>query len=46
MGHNYFGKSVEHALRRFLNDSEPISLSQILTPVKNYLDHSTCNRIP
>ena len=26
MGHNQFGKSVEHALRRFLNNSEPISL--------------------
>ena len=26
MGHNYLGKSVEHALRRSLNDSEPISL--------------------
>ena len=26
MGHNYSGKSVEHTLRRFLNDSEPISL--------------------
>ena len=26
MGNNYFGKSVEHVLRRFLNDSEPISL--------------------
>ena len=29
MGHNYFGKSVEHALRRFLNDSEPISFAQV-----------------
>ena len=26
MGHNYFGKSVAHVLRRFINDSEPISL--------------------
>ena len=26
MGHNYFGKSVAHVLRRFLNNSDPISL--------------------
>ena len=41
LGHNYFGECVAHVLRRFLNDSDPISFfaqvffsSQILTLVK------------